>query len=241
MSFDWSVYKQATCMPDNCFCEPVGDGLIRQPIDTYTNIPLILVGIYMILFLLKHKYLINSNTKRLGVKSLYILGISYVVVGIGSFFYHATFTFIGQELDLIGMYLIIVFMLLYSLSAFVKFKPRSFFLSYLLIVTVLSLVILILPEIRRHLFALFLVFAVISEILVIKIQRPIIKTQLFILGIITFIVAYLFNALDDLGVLCNPSSLFQGHSVWHLLTGLAGLIIFHYALSEFEARGEKVE
>jgi len=43
MSF-WSDLAPATCLPDSCFCEAIGDGLIRQPSNTWSNPGFCLVG-----------------------------------------------------------------------------------------------------------------------------------------------------------------------------------------------------
>ena len=34
---NWNSWEQATCMPDHCFCEKPRDHLLRQPINTWTN------------------------------------------------------------------------------------------------------------------------------------------------------------------------------------------------------------
>ncbi|MEW5717982.1 MAG: hypothetical protein AB1817_05090 [Chloroflexota bacterium] len=44
-------------MPNNCFCEALCDGFIRQPINTYSNLAYILVGL-----------LILAGARRLGAR-----------------------------------------------------------------------------------------------------------------------------------------------------------------------------
>ncbi len=45
---DWSVFKQATCMPISCFSEKIRDSGMRQPINAITSLLYIYLGIYII-------------------------------------------------------------------------------------------------------------------------------------------------------------------------------------------------
>ena len=41
----WRDMRPATCMPDRCFCEGVGAGVIRQPINTWSNLGFVTAGL----------------------------------------------------------------------------------------------------------------------------------------------------------------------------------------------------
>ena len=58
----WYSLQPATCMPDHCFCEEVKNGLIRQPVNTWSNLAFIFTGILtMILAPLNSSPLANKT------------------------------------------------------------------------------------------------------------------------------------------------------------------------------------
>jgi len=104
MDYSWANWTPASCLPNDCFCEAVRDGFIRQPINTYSNLAFVLAGLMMIAFGRddwsrgKRNNLMQSHRAY-----LLIFGFAAIVIGVGSFFYHASLTFIGQWFDLMGM------------------------------------------------------------------------------------------------------------------------------------------
>merc|ERR1712000_363416 len=114
-------------MPDQCFCERVRDGVsIRQPANAWSNYTFVLVGLIAILDSLSK--LPNNPTGRplMGASRFYrfLFGFSVVLVGFGSLMYHASMTFVGQWFDVMGMYFIVVFSILYNILLLVA-KPNS--------------------------------------------------------------------------------------------------------------------
>ena len=62
MRINWLNYRPADCLPYACFCETVGTGLIRQPVNAYTNIGYIIVGILILVYLKKTRSTSSSNS-----------------------------------------------------------------------------------------------------------------------------------------------------------------------------------
>lgn len=234
---DWQSYRSAACFPKHCFCEHIGTGFVRQPVDAVTNLAFVLVGVYIIWYLLKkrHQYLNESIQSGISIKTLYIFGMASILVGIFSFFYHASFTFWGMELDDDSMYLIGTFMLFYSLTHIkgYRFSLKRFISIYLILNIGLELAIYFVPVIRGALFGILVLAASAFEIIAIKQKRVTKSIEYFKIALLLFFIAYLFWITDYLKIICFPPSLYQGHAIWHVLTATSVYFIFLYYKSEF--------
>lgn len=234
-SIDWTKYRQATCLPNHCFCEALRPGFLRQPIDSLSNLPYFLIGLGIVLYVMisRNKKSSHSAQTHLPRKLLILFGLACLAVGIGSFLYHASFTFLGMELDDDTMYLIGSFMLFFGLAHIFPIKLKNFITYYVLLNLCLEIVIYFFPVIRGFLFGLL----ILSTLLVDRfaIQRGLLQNRRDHLfwGIGIFAFAYLLWILDDTRLVCYPTSIFQGHALWHVLTAIAMLFIFVYMDSEY--------
>ena len=236
LRLNWSNYRPADCLPHNCFCEAIGNGLIRQPINAYTNIAYVLIGIIILVYLsrTKHQFMLRSPISNLPRKLFILFGIACIAVGIGSFLYHASFIFLGEELDDDSMYLIGSFMLFFELAHHHKISTRQFILYYLILNLLLETLIYFLPVVRGGVFAILVVTSIV--LVEVSIHRKIVSSQRrqFYTAIGLFGVAYFIWILDKTHLLCYPTSLFQGHAIWHLVSALAALMYFFYMDKEFQ-------
>ncbi len=107
----WSMWRPATCLPDACFCEAIGAGFIRQPIDTWSNLAFVLVGLLILEDVLRPS---STRSNLLAQRRTYgvVYAVAVILIGLGSWFYHASLTFVGQWFDVMGMYLLGTFMVL---------------------------------------------------------------------------------------------------------------------------------
>ena len=53
-----------------------------------------------------------------------------------------------------------------------------------------------------------------------------------ILSIVSMIIAIVVRTLDVKKIGCDPLSIFQGHALWHLLTGMGGYFMYLFYRSE---------
>ena len=116
--FTWHTWPPATCMP-NCFCEALHTGSnILQPVNTGSSLAFAVVSL---LIIVKEKKGFSSGKERsLNSFTTYwpyplIYSMALIIAGFGSAFYHASLTFSGQYIDVLGMYLTTTFMLSYAL------------------------------------------------------------------------------------------------------------------------------
>ena len=103
---------------------------------------------------------------------------------------------------------------------------------YALLCAVLVAILYALPEVRRWLFAVVLLAAIILELVFARPRRSQVRTDYYVAGLIANIVAFTIWNLDQNGQLCAPDSLLQGHAVWHLLGAAALWFAFLYYRSE---------
>ena len=225
---DWSVYAPASCTATRCFCElPRSGSLIVQPANSWSSLGFTYAGFLMIL-----------NARGRGWASAFppvaaqVYGLTAIFVGLGSVLLHATLTLWGQFFDVVGMYLVSAFMVVAALAKWQRLPNRASVIFYLALCTVLIGVLFGFPEVRRWLFAVVLVAAIILEMGFARPLRRGIKVRLYLYGIATNAVAFTIWNLDQNGQLCAPESLFQGHAVWHLLGAVALWFSYLYYRSE---------
>lgn len=240
LNANWLGYPQASCFPNHCFCEAIGNKFVRQPIDSYTNIAYIIVGLIIIAHIIKNRKLINkASINHLSGMVLIIFGVAVILTGIGSFFYHSTFTYAGMQLDDDTMYLIGSFTLLFVLANIRKIDIKRFLILYLIINLFLEVLIWFFPIIRGGVFGILILVSVLTVIYSMRhktteeLKRSR-ETKYFFISAILFAIAYFIWFLDYTGVACDPHSIIQGHAIWHILTALAALSFYAYMYMKLE-------
>ena len=230
VNYSWTDWQPATCLPNNCFCEPLRDGFIRQPINTYSNLAYILVG----LLILAHARDAQARANLMSSHHAYplIFGGVTMAIGVGSFFYHASLTFVGQWFDLVGMYLFASFALLYTLARLRPMRGTTFAIGYVVMNAMLGYLLVVNPDVRRQVFAAMIYGVIALEALVLLAERPRMQTRYFIGALSSLAVAYGIWMLDESRVWCDPSSILQGHALWHFLTAASAGLLYLYYRSE---------
>jgi dihydroceramidase len=248
----WDGWRPATCLPDACFCEAISSGLIRQPINTWSNLAFVIVGGWVLLRLTSQAGS-ESTLKRVSTRFGWqtpisiggfagrIYGSVCIAIGLGSMVYHASLSFVGQWLDVMSMYLLGVFMVLYAaarLKRSVSFRGFSapmthtgavFAVGYLIINLALGLLLIIWPEARRYVFGLLIVIALALEMILQRTRPTTAKPRRLIAALGVYLIAQIIWTLDLNHIVCDPTSLLQGHAVWHVLTAAsAGLLYLYY-------------
>jgi dihydroceramidase len=157
----------------------------------------------------------------------YLFAIAALVVGAGTVLYHASLTFVGQTLDVFGMYLLVTMIGLsivtrrYSLSARVT-------VAFGIVINILLLVLLVAaPEYRRIVFAGLVVLVIALE----SSESPPRERggrQVFWLAAAILAGGFAVWALDYARFACSPTSWLQGHAVWHLCGAAAVWFTMRY-------------
>ncbi len=220
---DW---RPATCLPDACFCEAVRPEGLAQPVNAVTSLTYVLLGLWSMWGGVR-----RPPAARAEATLMAVAGGVLVLLGLGSTVYHGSLTFVGQVLDVQGMYLLGALLIVGALlRRGVVGVPVA--VGLFVAGTVLLLVSQVLsPDSRRVLFALVLLPGIVLEALPATTGVPwrSSATAPFRVGVALLVVAYGLWLLDDAGVLCDPTSVWQGHGIWHVLTAVAAvLVVVHY-------------
>ncbi len=227
---DWTQYAPATCTATRCFCElPRVGSLVLQPADSYSSYGYAFAGLLIIV-------LARGDHWRSGFErnAAAFFGMTAIVVGLGSVIMHATLTLWGQFFDVTGMYFTSGFMLVSAIARWRRLGERQAITLYVALLAVLLTMLYVIPEVRRYLFAVVLIVAIIIEMGYARPLRLGVKTGYYLAGIAAKAAAFTIWNLDQHGIVCAPHSLLQGHAVWHLLGASALLCTFTYYRSERE-------
>ena len=225
---DWSSYAPATCTATRCFCElPRTGALVLQPANSWSSYGYAFVGLLMIVLSRGADW--RSGFPR---NAAAFFGVTAVFVGLGSVLLHATLSLWGQFFDVTGMYFTSGFMLVSALARWRDLGERQAVTVYVVLVTVLLALLYAVPEVRRWLFAVVLIAALVIELWLARPKRPGIVVRYYLTGIVLKAVAFTIWNLDQRGVICAPDSLLQGHAAWHLLGATSLWFTFLYYRSE---------
>lgn len=220
-------WRPATCLPADCFCEALRDSLVRQPANTWSSLAFVLAAVWIALRL-RSSARARSALPRAEVG---LLITSLALVGFGSAFYHATLTFMGQVMDVAGMYLVATFILLHRLGPRFNLPPIGSVLVFVAANAGLMAAQVTTPSMRRVAFAVLLVLALALEWGSSRRGRPWLAR-----GALLMTFAFVIWALDRERLICNPEGLLQGHALWHALGAVAATCLFRSY--EEDAAGE---
>lgn len=202
--------QPATCLPDHCFCEAVRHVGIMQPVDAYSSIAFVIVGCFIAL--------------RYRTWFSYLFSAALLIVGFGSYYYHAHLTLLTQAIDNIGMYLVVLIpitLLIYKKFSLTKIQATLLFILFF----IASLpVLLIYHGARRFELGILIVILLALDFLWSNTHRRYLYTALGI-----FLVSFAIWILDFSPAICRPESIIQGHAIWHVFNALAAYFLFrHY-------------
>lgn len=225
---DWTTWQQASSMPDNAFNETIHDGYLRQPWNTFSSLFYSFVGAYIICLPVSKKH--TKKSIKIGENKTikFIYGLSLIITGLGSAFLHMSLTFVGQTTDVIGMYLISMFIISYAVLRNREVSEKHFLILMVLSNIILLIPLILSPFIRRNLFAAFIVIGLILEYKLNKNNKGN-RSDLLIAcaGIMAF--GFIFWILDNMRLFFDPNSWLQGHVIWHLCGAVsAGLLYYYY-------------
>jgi hypothetical protein len=219
------VERAATCVSDGCFCEADAHRFPDQVVNAISSFGFVFLGIWA---LLATRQPVRGTRERT-LKPFF--AITMLFLGVSSFFYHATLSFLGQFLDIFSMYTFGILLAVGALYRSAKIGGVVAILTFAIASICFGLVQFAFPEARRILFALLLLPGIILEVTPwVTGYRPTSRQVRFIyVGVGVMAIAYLIWWLDQTPAFCDSASLLQGHGLWHVLTAVAAFMIFsHY-------------
>ena len=126
---DWAAYVPASCTATGCFCEAPRTGmLLLQPANTWSSFGYVLIGSMMLAL----PYDRDPDSALSGISGR-TLGVTALVVGVGSGLLHATLTLWGQFFDMLGMYLLRSFLLISAIARWRRIPDGAAVVIYALL------------------------------------------------------------------------------------------------------------
>jgi hypothetical protein len=222
----------ATCSTTHCFCEnPRLGSLFLQPSNSWSSFGYVFTGFFLMLDAQRRR-----GTSAFPPEGAIMFGIAAITVGVGSVLLHATLTLWGQFADVLGMYLVSGFSLVYALAKIGRLDRAKSALLYIGVCGALVAVLLIAPEVRRWLFFAVLLTALIVEIAFARPVRPNAILRYLLLGVLVKAIGFGVWVLDQNRTLCAPDSLIQGHAFWHFCGAVSLWLTYCYFRSESPAQ-----
>jgi len=215
------------------------DKLFHQHMNTYSNLAYFFLGMIAILSAFIDKKNESKQDKNL-IQQFplisFFFGCCLIYLSFGSAFFHASMTWIGQRVDMNATYSICVALIgIGSYRCFVQHDTTRMFKQ----IFVLCLFITILLFIKLHLLIpsiillpiLILLMMVITTVNYLRCSNHF-RLQYAIMSLLFMIVAFVLRTMDVKKTNCDPLSVYQGHAIWHLCTGMSAFMLYWFYRSE---------
>lgn len=208
------------------FCEARLCAWVAEPGNAWSSVAYILVGAYL-----------ASHAARAKDARLWAVVAAEVLIGLGSFAFHATGTFVGELIDQVGM-----FMLSCLIFSFAAGKARSLSagrtaLLYAALTAASSAFNVVVRPAGIPLFALQLIAGLGWEIARSRKAEDKAPYRLLFAGIGVFLVSFAIWVLDISRLVCRPDNHFvTGHAVWHVLNAISIERLYRFYAASFRPR-----
>jgi hypothetical protein len=160
--------------------------------------------------------------------ALSAIGVAAVLLGLGSFAFHATGVRVFEVVDVSGMYLISGLALTFPLQRAVGWSDRTAVAFFAACVLASSAAMILLGNNGIVVFGLQAGAAPLLELRR-RNEVPAGAARWIVGAIAAVLVALVIWMLDRDGTLCDPDNHWlTGHAVWHVLTALSLLLFYAY-------------
>lgn len=211
------------CSATLCFCEAASAGLWRQPVNTWSN------GVPLAAALA-----VAYDAGRPANAPLRLLGVLYPLMlafqGLGAMVFHASLLAWAGAVDAMSMFTIVGLLLGMNLLRAGKLKTQRQVLVLWLGVGGAGLLLgAAAPQaVSAVMFAQFI--SVLGSEVWLHARARTVSSRWFRIGLWVFVggVVVWFGSATEGAPLCSPQSLWQGHALWHVTSGVAiGLFWLH--------------
>ncbi len=218
----WSQFEPAV----EKFCEKRLCAWVVEPANAWSNLAYVAVGLYL-LWLVRHR--LRS--------AMAAPAYTAILVGIGSFAFHATGTLWGQILDVSAMYLISAMFIVFNAKRYWSWTSGLVGTSYAAIAGASIVALVNLRWIAVPLFVAHLIVAAALELALFLRDRQAVDYRHLRRLIWAFAASYVAWLLDVHGIVCDPDNhVFTGHAFWHCANSLC-LYFFYKHHQQFDAIG----
>lgn len=217
----WAKWRPATLR----FCEAARCEWIVAPAEFWSNVPYILIAVILLIRGFREKKGLSSVPLRFGFYAL--------IVGVFSFLFHASHTYVFETLDLASMLFLGIELLIQNLSRLGWTRSRApLSLAGLIFIGGIFLLLGTQGVHRLWVFGSMVIVALWLEGLIyIRSKRLTqrIDYSSFKLTIVLFVISYGFWLVDYTGLVCQPNHHFwSGHSLWHVINAACFLTLSRF-------------
>ncbi len=219
----WSGWEPATI----AFCERRLCAWVAEPSNAWSNLAYVVVGV-----------LILRRCRPWRATARPVIGVAAILLGLGSFAFHASGIRVFEVVDVSGMYLLSALGLGFAFRRLFAWTARAVVTCIVVTTLASSLLMIVLGNDGIAVFTVEMLVVIGTE-WHLRSRNPPGSTVWLVRTIATLLVAFAIWVLDFRGPLCDPDNhLVTGHAVWHLLTAVAILLFdrFQEALAT-ETRG----
>ncbi|MBC7690937.1 MAG: ceramidase domain-containing protein [Methylotenera sp.] len=205
-------------------CEENLCAWITAPANTWSNLAYLIVGVWLWRTLSKRA----SETSPGEVKAAnlaVLFGPAALVTGVTSFLYHASYTYVFQAIDYVGMFMFSSLLIALNLRRLGVLRRPQVIPVYLALVAVGTLPFIVTGgSSGRSAFAVQISVALLLEIRLYFKSKVGTHYTLFWTTLGLFAAAYGCWWIDAGHVWCDPQNhVFQGHSGWHVFSALCSV------------------
>lgn len=217
----WYEYAEKFGSPNIKWCEETLCQWISEPANTWSNMGYILAAIYLF-----------YRTRKSSNKAMKWFAPSMLLMGLGSYFYHASNYYISQIFDFVGMFIFVYWFAILNAFRLGWLKAKQLFPA-LAISSIASTIVLHYMWANHLKIQLLIVVAVVVILLTewqasIKEQKKA-NHKFFLTGLIFVGSAFTFSVLDGSRAWCDPSNhIIQGHALWHILASIGLTLAYHH-------------
>jgi Ceramidase len=209
------------------------DKFFHQQMNTYSNLIYFFFGIWICLLAREDFKSEKSQNRLIAFPELsFLMGFCFIYLSFGSAFFHASLTWVGQRVDMNGTYGLSISLFAIGFHQVFYQIPFSAIQKKVLLAFIL---LLILAFYQVH---LLISSSILLPIMILLIWMLTIinyfqfrRNRSLILAVLSFffiIIALKIRQNDVDKINCDPHSLWQGHSIWHLLAGLSSFCSYAF-------------
>ncbi len=219
--------------PSSRYCERDHfDSIIRQPSNTWSNFAYMAYGFICLgMGIMDYRRTTpspNFIVSAPAISLLYALTLTYLCWG--SFLFHASLTRIGQHWDMAATYSVTILPSVILLIRIIAPKVKLH-IQVMAVYGLAALVFFLLYRFKWQMdgqtFMISFILMLTGLTLIYKFKQGVYISLPFGLAALACMSLAFFIWMKDVSKeWCDPEGLIQGHSIWHLLTGLAALMTY---------------
>lgn len=206
----WSEFDPGTVH----FCEERLCAWVAEPSNAWSSVGYVVIGLVMLVQALRPAVLPRSIA----------VAAAQIMIGVGSFFFHASGIFWGELVDQIGMFMLSALILAFSVAQARGLTAARTVGLYGGLVVGSTLLMLAVRPIGIPLFAVQLAVGLGWQIVMWRGATLDEKTRYrpFFTGLFVFLISFGIWITDISGLVCNPQNhILTGHAIWHVLNAIS--------------------